>query len=67
MCAEGALSIKECGRFCGDLSPDEIEKAINAGEIETFHRGRRVLIARREAVRWLACLLDADRAKRGVL
>lgn len=62
LCAEGALSVEECGAFCGGLCRDEIEKAIRDGEIETFRRGRRVLIARREAARWLAGLLEASRA-----
>lgn len=66
LCAEGALSVEGCAEFCGDLSPDEVRKAIAAGEIEPFHRGRRVLIAKREAVRWLAAMLEADRAKRGM-
>lgn len=66
LCADGALDIDGLAAFAS-LSRREVEKALAAGEVETFRRGVRVLIARREAVRWLAGMLDADRARRGQL
>ena len=63
LCADGALSPDGAAEFTS-VSRDEIDRAIARSEIETFHHGRRVLIARRELVRWLAAKLDATRAVR---
>lgn len=62
ICADGALSPDGAAEFTS-LSRDEIDRAISRGEIEIFRYGRRVLIARREAVRWLATYLEASRRK----
>ncbi|VTR94021.1 unnamed protein product [Gemmata massiliana] len=57
ICSEGALSPEGAAEFTS-LSRTEIDRAIVRGEIETFRYGRRVLIAKREMVRWLADLRD---------
>lgn len=62
ICAEGALSLDGVAEFTS-LSATEIRRAIDRGEIETFRYGKRVLIAKREAVRWLAWLRDKSFAE----
>ncbi len=62
--ADGALSIDGAAEFAGDLSRDEIERAIGRGELETFRHGRRVLIAKRAVQRWLAGKLEQTRRER---
>lgn len=59
-CERGTLSVKRAARFTS-LSHDEIQRAIAAGEIETFRRGRRVLMTKRAVIAWLARMLDAAR------
>ncbi len=61
ICSEGALSPEDAAQFTS-LSRKEIDRAITRGEIETFRYGRRVLIAKREVIRWLAELRDRSRA-----
>ena len=65
LCADGTLSPDGAADFTS-LSRDEIDRAIDRGEIETFRHGRRVLIAKRVLVLWLAAKLEATRAERGV-
>ncbi|AMV23794.1 hypothetical protein VT84_05235 [Gemmata sp. SH-PL17] len=64
ICSEGALSPDGAAEFTS-LSRPEIDRAIARGEIEIFRYGRRVLIAKREAVRWLATYLEASRQNAG--
>lgn len=64
ICADGALSPDGMAEFTS-LSRTEVDRVINRGEIETFRYGRRVLIARREAIRWLATYLEASRLTAG--
>lgn len=54
---DGALSPAGAAEFTS-LTRKEIDRAICRGEIETFRYGRRVLIARREVVRWLAAVRE---------
>lgn len=61
-CALGAFSIKRAAKFCS-LCAEEIERAIQRGEIETFRRGRRVLMTKKAVIAWLAKLLEAERTQ----
>jgi excisionase family DNA binding protein len=60
---DGALSPDGAAEFTS-LSRDEVDRAIDRGEIEIFKFGRRVLIPKRELVRWLAEKRDAYKAAR---
>lgn len=60
--ADGALSPDGAAAFTS-FSRREIDRAIGRGEIETFRHGRRVLVAKNEARRWLAAMLEASRAE----
>lgn len=46
------------------LSRTELERAVAAGEIETFHHNRRLLMPRRAVRLWLAKKLLAERQAR---
>lgn len=59
----GSLTYEGAEQFTG-LSRDEIERAVRQGEIETFNRGRRVLLVRRSVQLWLARMLAEARAER---
>lgn len=58
---DGALSLAGVAEFTS-LSRKIIDRAICRGEIEAFRYGRRVLIARREVVRWLAAMREQSLA-----
>ena len=59
----GAVSYEEAERFTS-LCRHELIKAVDAGEIETFTHGRRVLLVKRSVRMWLARKLAAARAER---
>ena len=57
VCRDGCVSIDGAADL-SSLSRDEIKRAIAGGELETFSRGRRVLIPRVALVKWLAAVRD---------
>lgn len=57
VCAEGAFSPDAAAAFVS-LSRDVIDAAVEAGELEAFKFGRRVLIAKVRLVEWLAAVRD---------
>lgn len=63
VCADGALSPEGAAEFTS-LCRAEIDRAVERGELETFHHGRRVLIPKRVVVEWLARKLEEERSKR---
>ncbi len=52
----GALSIRDFGKYVGGISRDKIWKEIKAGNIPVRRIGRRVIILRADADKWLATL-----------
>ena len=59
----GTMSYESAAAF-SSLSTKEIERAVLAGEIETFWFGRRRLIVRKSFIAWLAKPLAEQRQRR---
>lgn len=59
----GAMSYESAAAF-SSLSEKEVERAVLAGEVESFWVKRRRLIVRKSFVAWLAKFLADERARK---
>lgn len=60
---EGAMSLDDAVQFTS-LCRSILRRAVDRGEIEFFHVGRRVLLVRKSVRVWLASFLAQERDER---